>query len=286
MRFARRCLVVLVFLASLEPLQAAADDLPAYLRDRGTGIRTSMFSTFVERKQLLIYPFYEYYYDNNLQYSPEEYGGVGVQDLEGKYRANEGIIFLGYGITQNLGIEMEAAYLSASFEKDPTDTYGTPAKVSDSGIGDIEGQITYRFLTETEKRPELYTFMEAVVPHDKTNPILGTEDWELKFGAGGFRGYDFGTVWLSVSAEYTKASETPWDLGEWEIGYIRRVNPQWRVYAGIEGQATDEAALITEVQRKLAPYATLKLNMGFGLTSNSTDLAPEVGVMFALPPGK
>jgi|SRR5262245_35205393 len=286
MRLARRCLVVLVLLAAFHPLRAAADDLPAYLRDRGPGVRTSSFATFVEHKQLLIYPFYEYYYDNNIQYSPEEYGGAGTQDFEGKYRGDEGILFLAYGITRNLEIEMEAAYLSASFEKDPADTYGTPQKVSDSGIGDIEGQITYRFLTETEKRPELYTFMEAVVPHDKTNPILGTEDWELKFGAGGFRGYGFGTVWASVSAEYITASSTPWDLGEWELGWIRRVNPQWRFYAGIEGQATDEVALITEAQRKLAPYATLKMNLGIGITSNSTDFAPEVGVMFALPSGR
>jgi len=283
MRSASRFLGAVMLLAVFPIVAAAADELPSYLRDRGTGIRTSMFSTFVERGQLLVYPFYEYYYDNNLQYSPEEYGGVGVQDLEGKYRGNEGILFLGYGITDRLAIETEMAYLSASFEKDPADTYGTPARVEDSGIGDIEGQITYRILTETEKRPELYTFMEAVVPHDKTNPILGTEDWELKFGAGGFRGLDFGTLWLSVSAEYVSASETPWDLGEWEIGYIRRINPAWRVYGGIEGQATDEAALITEVQRKLAPYATLKLNLGIGLTSNSTDFAPEVGVMFAFP---
>jgi hypothetical protein len=279
-------LAVVTLLAGFGVPLAAADDLPSYLRDRGTGMRTSMFASYVNRGEFLVYPFYEYYKDDNQQYSPNEYGGTGIQDLEGKYRANEGILFLGYGITDKLAIEVEMAYISATFEKDPLDTYGTPPKVESSGVGDLEGQITFRFLTETEKRPELYTFFEAVVPHDKTDPLVGTEDWEFKLGVGGFRGFGFGTLWLSAAAEYTSASSTPWDLGETQLGYIRRVNPQWRVYAGIEGQATDEASLITEVQRTLSSNAYLKANLGLGLTSNATDFAPEVGVMFSFPTRK
>jgi hypothetical protein len=33
---------------------------PTYLEDRGTGIPTSMFGTYVRRGELLVYPFFEY----------------------------------------------------------------------------------------------------------------------------------------------------------------------------------------------------------------------------------
>ncbi|MGH7730335.1 MAG: hypothetical protein ACRENJ_03705 [Candidatus Eiseniibacteriota bacterium] len=286
MNSALNWLAGIALLASV-PLSAAADTGAApWMRDRGAGIRTSMFGSYVQRGELLIYPFYEFYRDNDLQYSPVEYGGVGIQDLEGRYRAHEGILFLGYGITDRLGIEMEAAVISATFEKDPADTYGTPARIEESGVGDIEGQLTYRWLKENEKQPELFSFVEAVVPHAKTKPLIGTEDWELKLGTGAYRGFAFGTLVVSAVAEYIKASETPWDFGEWQLGYVRGISPAWRVYAGVEGQGTDEASLITEAQRKLTRAATLKINLGVGLTSNSTDLAPEVGILFSLPTGR
>ena len=34
-------------------------------RDRGTGQPTSMFGTYVRRRELLVYPFFEYYLDND-----------------------------------------------------------------------------------------------------------------------------------------------------------------------------------------------------------------------------
>jgi len=281
-----KSLLGLALLASVPTLAAAdATDAP-YLRDRGPGMRTSMFGSYVEHKQLLIYPFYEFYYDNNQQYSPDEYGGTATTDYEAHYRAHEGILFASYGITDRLNIEMEAAVLTATFTKDPTDTYGTPAKIKESGLGDVEGQVTYRWMKEGEHRPELYSFFEAVIPHSKDKILIGTEDWEFAFATGGARGFSFGTVLASIGLEYLRGTPTPWDLGEWELGYLRRLNPAWRVYAGIEGAATDEVSLITEAQRKLTRYATLKLNLGVGLTSNTTDLAPEVGVMFGLPTGR
>jgi len=285
MNFCRKCVVVALLL-SCAPFVSAAAELPSYLRDRGIGMRTSMFGSYVEKGQLIVYPFYEHYHDNNQQYSPDEYGVSSTTDYEAHYRANEGILFASYGITSRMNIEMEAAVISATFEKDPTDATGTPAKIKESGLGDVEGQVTYRWLEEGEHRPELYSFFEAVIPHAKDKALIGTEDWEFAFATGGARGFSFGTVVASIGVEYTKASETPWDLGEWELGYLRRLNPGWRVYAGIEGAATDEVSLITEAQRRLSSVATLKMNLGLGLTSNTTDFAPEVGVMFTLPTGR
>jgi hypothetical protein len=284
MRFTPRCLVVLVPLAIFLPLRATADDLPPYLRDRGPGQRTSMFGTYVEKKQLLLYTFYEYYYDNNQQYSPDEYGGTSTTDYNAKYRAHEGLIFASYGFTDRLNMEMEASVITAEFTKDPNDTYSTPNKIKESGLGDVEGQLTYTWMKETEKHPEIFTFAEAVIPHSKDKLLIGTEDWELAFAAGGTKGFGFGTLVASIGAEYAKASSTPWDLGETELGWLRRLNPKWRVYAGLEGGGTDELALITEAQRKLSNTATLKMNLGIGL-ANSTDWAPEIGIMWAFPAG-
>lgn len=285
MRSGMKMLVALTLVAAFPTLGSAGEDAPAYLRDRGTGIRTSMFGTYINRGELLIYPFYEHYRDNDLQYSPTEYGGVGNQDFKGRYRANEELIFIGYGITDRLGIEMEAAHISATFEKDPTDGTGTPARIEESGVGDVEGQITYRWIKEGERRPEVFSFFEAVSPQNKTKALIGTSDWELKFGSGVSRGYAFGTLTARLAAEYISSSSTPWDLGEWALEYFRRVPSGWGFYAGFEGQATDELSFVGEVQRRLGARATLKVNSSVGLTANATDIAPEVGIMFRLPTG-
>ena len=87
-----------------------------YLQDRNGGIPLSMFGTYIEKGEFLIYPFYEYYYDQDAEYSPQELGYQLDQDYFGKYRAHEGLIFLGYGISDYLAIEFEAAIISA---KDP-----------------------------------------------------------------------------------------------------------------------------------------------------------------------
>jgi hypothetical protein len=279
-------LIGFTLLATLPPTAIADGDAPDYLRDRGTGIRTSMFGTYINKGELIVYPFYEYYRDNDLQYSPSEFGGVGDQDFKGRYRANEGLTFVGYGITDRLAIEFEAAVISATFDKDPTDATGTPARIEESGLGDVEGQITYRWIKESERRPEVFSFFEAVSPQNKTKALIGTPDWELKLGSGVSRGYGFGTLTARAAVEYVSVSSTPWDLGEWAVEYFRRVPSGWGFYGGLEGQAVDELSLVTEVQRRLGHYTTLKLNTSVGLTANATDLAPEVGIMFRIPTGR
>lgn len=42
-------------------LATAADQpLPDFLQDRGSGVPTSQFGTYIERGQWMVYPFYEY----------------------------------------------------------------------------------------------------------------------------------------------------------------------------------------------------------------------------------
>lgn len=285
MRSVLKLFLVLSLLASLPTPGAAEEDLPAYLRDRGEGIRTSMFGTYVRHRELLVYTFYEHYRDQDLQYSPNEFSVAGNQDFKGRYRANEGLFFVGYGITDRLAIEMEAAVISAMFDRDPTDASGTPTRIEESGLGDVEGQLTYRWVKESDRRPEVFSFAEAVSPQNRTKLLIGTSAWEFKFGSGVSRGYRFGTLTARVAAEYIRTSGTPWDLGEWALEYLRRVPSGWGFYVGVEGQALDEVSLVPEVQRRLGRFTTLKVGSAIGLTTNTTDVAPEVGIMFALPTG-
>jgi hypothetical protein len=100
---------------------AQRDTLYWRLADRGPGIPTSMFGTSVSARQLLFYPFFEYYHDRNAEYSPEELGYGLDQDFRGAYRASEALIFLGYGVSHRLALELEAAVITAQQDKAPED---------------------------------------------------------------------------------------------------------------------------------------------------------------------
>jgi len=268
--------------AVLIPSAAAAQE-PSHLRDRGTGVATSMFGTYVREGELLVYPFVEWYYDSNLEYKPSEFGLAGDTDFRGKYRASEGLIFLGYGITRNLAIELEAAVISAELEKSPADPSPLPAKFEESGLGDVEGQLRWRFQEEVAGgRPELFTYFETVFPLQKTKKLIGTSSWEFKLGVGAVRGFPWGTMTVRAAVENAEdEGKRKFEAGEYAIEYLRRLSRTWRVFAAIEGSQLDEVELITEAQLHINPRIFLKLNTGWGLTTNATDIAPEVGIMFS-----
>jgi hypothetical protein len=267
--------------AATRPSNGQESDLPRYLSDRGTGVPTSMFGTYVSEHQFLVYPFFEYYLDNDLEYKPSELGYGVDQDYRGKYRASEGLLFIGYGITPNVAVEFEAAVITARLEKAGNDTSAQPTVVEESGLGDVEGQIRWRFLTETETRPELFTFFETVFPLQKDKYLIGTRDWEFKLGVGAVRGFAWGTMTLRLAVEYAR-EEKKVDTGEFALEYLRRLSQEWRIYAGLEVSQLDEATLITEVQWHFFRQGFLKANVGWGVTTNATDFAPEIGVMFVL----
>ena len=263
-------------------LAAAAEDdaSPPYLGDRGTGLPTSMFGTYIRRGELLVYPFFEYYLDDNMEYKPDELGYGVDDDFRGKYRASEGILFASYGFLDWLAVEVEAAVITASLETSPDDHSGVPAKIEESGSGDVEGQLRVRWMRETASRPELYSYFEAVSPQQTDKVLIGTPDWEYALGAGLVRGFSWGTTTIRFAGEYS-VEESKFDVGEYAVEYLRRLSPAWRVYAGIEG-SQDETSLITEAQWHFTDWVFLKLNNGVGLTSKATDWAPEVGLMFSI----
>jgi len=253
---------------------------PDRLRDRGEGLPTSMFGTYVRRKELLLYPFFEYYRDSDFEYTPSELGATGEEDYRGRYRASEGLFFLAYGITDYLAVEFEAAVISASFDKSPADPSALPLRIEESGLGDIEGQIRWRWNRESDRRPEVFSYAEVVIPHQRGKVLIGTPGWELKYGMGLVRGFRWGTMTARAAVEYDEASSSHFDVGEYAVEYLRRISPSWRVYAGLEG-TQDELSLIGEVQWHVTPNIFVKINNGVGLTSRAADWAPEVGVVFS-----
>lgn len=266
-------------LLSSETLLTQTGHLPNYLQDRGVGVPLSMFGTYVEKGQLYIYPFFEYYRDKDSEYSPEELGFQVDRDFKGKYRASEGLLFFGYGITDWLAVELEAAVISAELEKADDDPSAMPDKLNESGLGDVEGQLRWRWTNETDRRPELFGYFETVFPLQKDKVLIGTQDWEFKLGMGATKGFSFGTLTVRVAAEYDR-SEDKTELGEYAIEYLKKISSRWRLYAGVEG-AQDEVELITEAQLHLNRNMFFKLNSAFGVTPKATDWAPEIGLVFS-----
>lgn len=257
-----------------------SQDDDSYLKDRGNGLPTSMFGTYIEKGDVIVYPFYEYYYDSDFEYKPLELGAVQDIDYRGKYVANEGLIYFGYGISNWISIEIEAAVINATLNKSPSDTSTLPSTIKESGLGDVEGQIRWRYNMETAKKPEYFSYFEVVLPLTKDKPLTGTSDWEFKLGSGLIKGFKFGTLTFRAAMEYDMG-ENKFELGELAFEYLKRINNWFRVYVGIEG-TQDEWELITDLQFHLKSWMFVRVNNSFGLTSKATDYAPEFGVVFYL----
>lgn len=269
---------IILLLTNKIQSQHSSPEIPYYLKDRGTGMPTSMFGTYINSKEVIIYPFYEYYRDKNAEYKPEELGHVLDKDFRGRYKAHEGLLFLGYGINDKWAVELEAAIIDATLYKSPEDNSTLPAKLNESGLGDVEGQLRYRWRRETERRPELFSYFETVLPLQKKKVLIGTQNWEFKFGSGLIKGFHWGTMTFRAAAEYD-AGEKKLDIGEIAIEYLKRVSKIFRFGVMVEG-TQDEVELIADLQFHISPHAFVRINNGFGITSKATDYAPEVGLLF------
>lgn len=269
---------VSIAVAQTDPV---ATPTPTYLSDRGDGVATSIAGTYVRRGELLVYPFYEYDRFNNFEYKPEEFGVVGNKDFRGKFRRHEGLIFLAYGITKNLAVEFEAATISATFNKSPLDTSAVPARIKESGLGDVETRLNWRWLEENKRHPEIFSYTSVVFPHNKNKNLIGTSGWEVNVGTGVTRGFKHGTVTVRGALSYSAASTSKFDLGELAVDYLKRLSPKWRLYLGVEGKL-DEVSFIPELQWHLKRNVFIKFNSGVGLTPKAPRWAPEVGVLFTL----
>jgi hypothetical protein len=261
---------------------ANAQRLPPYMADRGTGIATSMFGEYVRRGELLIYPFYEYT-SQSLEYKPSELGFGLDQDFRGRFREHEALIFLAYGLSDRLALELESVvYTTAHLRKDPSDPSAVPPELRESGFGDTQAEARWRWANETLSRPEVFSYLEVDFPFQRSRRIIGTQDWEYKLGTGVTKGFSFGTITARAAAEYEQ-SDKELIFGEYALEYLKRFSPKFRFYTGVEGDQ-DEVEYIIEGQYWLNRHVHLKLNTAFGLTSKAPDFAPEIGIMFSFKP--
>jgi len=272
---------VALLLAAAVPVSAAApgDDaapLPDWLSDRGTGLQTSLFGTYIRKGELLVYPFYEYETNNAEEYHPSELGYAGDEDFLGKLQSHEFDLFLSYAPTERLAFELEAQlYTTAHFQKSSLDPSAVPARIDESGLGEIESQIRYRWDHETARRPELFSYLEIAYPFQRQKVLIGVPEWAGELGIGVIKGFSWGTL----SARWGLAYEDKnFKGGEFALEYLKRLSPRWRAVVALEGEDED-LALITEAQYFITPRIFLKINSGFGLTQKVPDFAPEVGVM-------
>lgn len=273
MRWQLRAIALTVFVTTA----AFAQSPDPWLADRGTGIPTSMFATYIDRGELIVYPFFEYYKDKDFEYKPQEFGFGLDQDFRGKYRASEALLMVAYGFTDRLAVEFEVAHIKAKLEKAPDDPSSMPAVIEESGIGDVEAQLRYRWIKESASTPEIFSYYEIVFPHHKEKLLIGTAEAEHKLGAGAIKGFRWGT--MTVRAALESAGDGV-ESGEFAIEYLKRLSDRWRIYTGIEG-VQDEIEWIAELQWQVRPGVVVKLNNAIGVTSKATDWAPEIGVVFS-----
>jgi hypothetical protein len=283
-KLVKLALLLIILLAANNLSQPILEikDLPEYLQDRGTGIPMSIFGTYVREGELVIYPFYEYYWDSNIEYEPFDFGFPSQTEYRGKYQAHEFLIFLGYGISDRLALEFEAGVITATLTKSENDTSALEPEFTESGLSDVEGQVRWRWNHESTGVPEFFNYFEFVFPTGEKNSLIGTSDWEFKLGAGLIKGFSIGTFTLRLALDYN-TGENVIEPGEYALEYLKRLSDYFRLFVMIEG-SQDEAAFVPEIQWFITPGILLKAGAGFGVSSKATDFASEVGVMFSLFP--
>jgi len=254
------------------------------LRDRGAGIPTSLFGTYIESGQWMIYPFVEYEKNDEEEYTPLELGFprpgfAGEEEFLGRATQEEVVLFLGYGLSESFAFEFEAElYASATLDKSALDTSPVPSRLRESGFAGAEAQLRWMMREETAERRALYSFFEVELPFQDKKVLIGAQDVEVAAGIGFIRRHSWGTLNGRASLAYDGA-ENKLELGEYALEYLKRVSDKWRIVATLEGE-DDEVALIGEGQLTLRSGMILKLNSGFGLTKKAVDVAPEIGVLF------
>jgi hypothetical protein len=276
-------LLPLAFLATAAagaPQPEDTSGLEPYLKDRGRGIATSMFGTYIRKGEWIVYPFYEYTKTTGFEYAPEELGFTGSDEHFGTLTEHEWLLWVAYGLTDRLEVEVEGAlHASATFEKAPDDLSAVPPRIEESGLGDVETQVRWRWSNETERRPELFSFFEVVFPFQRDNVILGTQDWEYELGFAAIKGHSWGTLTGRFALAYNSVDGSL-ESGEYAVEYLKKVSQRWQFLAAIEGDQTDEIEAIFQGQARLGKHVALKFNSGFGITKKAPDVAPEIGVMF------
>ena len=261
---------------------AQSDTMAPYLRDRGSGVPASIFGTYIGQHELLIYPFFEYARDHNREYNPSQFGLPLSADFRGKFHSTAEQIFIGYGVSDWLALELEVAHISATLEKSPADPV-TPSKITESGVTDFEAQIRARVRRESSRGPEVFAYGDVTFPSNKSKVLIGDKDWDFRPGFGVTKGFSWGTITGRITGEWNREESRP-ILGELALEYLRRVSPRARLFLAIEGGeggTPDEFDFVTGLQYRIGNRMLLKFDNSIGLQSKSPDWVPQFGVMFS-----
>lgn len=133
--------LVLAICCAAAPTALAAQGGFDFIGDRNGGIPVSMFGTYVRPGEVLVYPFYEYYLDGDAEYSPDELGYQLDRDFRAESRGHEALVFVAWGVSDRLALELEAAlYTTQWLDKAPEDPTDRPARIEESGLGDVEAR--------------------------------------------------------------------------------------------------------------------------------------------------
>src|SRR5437867_2258620 len=133
--------------ADSPPQPEDATGLPPYLADRGRGMATSQFGTYVRKGEWLVYAFYEYTKTSGFEYAPDELGFTGDEEHVGTLTEREGLLFISHGFTDRLAGELEGAlHATSSLRKAADDFSAVPDRLEESGLGDVESQLRWRWV--------------------------------------------------------------------------------------------------------------------------------------------
>jgi hypothetical protein len=252
------------------------------------GLLTSRLGTYVRAGEWLVEPAFESLDNKGFEYDPDELGfGTPIGSFKGHYRATRGLVFVAYGLSDRAAVELEASGIDASLKKAPDDPSSMPLELAESGLGRVQSRLDWRWLPERGRRPELFSYVGVVVPHDKEKPLIGTADWIFNGGIGVIRGFRWGTMTARLGFLYDTSSSSAIDFGEYAIDYLKSLSPKVSIYLGYLVFEGDEASLATELHWSPSPRVTVRLGNRLGIvasalsaTSNSVDLAPTVGIVF------
>ena len=262
----------------------------APLQDRGPGVPTSNLGTYVGVGELLVEPAFEYRRNRDLEYNPVDLGFASPSEYKGRYRESEELLFLAYGLSDRLAVELEAGLIQASLRKAANDTSALPERLTESGLGKLRTRLDWRWLTESGRRPEVFSYGEVFFPHDRGNRLVGSPDWVANAGAGVTRGFRWGTLTLRAGIKYEAASASVTDWQEYAVEYLKRLSSKVSIVGAVVVVEGDEGYLVTQLQWHMSPRADVKLTNRFGVTaqalswtSNSFDWAPGIGVVLRFP---
>ena len=254
---------------------------PVWLKDRGAGVTTSLFGTYITKDEWLVYPFYEYIKATREEYHGSELNGVGETDYLGELEEHELGLFIAYGIDEDLAIEFEAiVYGDVRLDKAADDnSSGIPNRISESGFGSVETNLRWRIRRETAELSEIFLNFEIEYPLQKNSLLLGAQDWEFSVGIGRVKGYSWGTLTPRISIAYDRAEDEV-KIGEYALEYLDKVSDSFRWVATLEGEESD-VSMIFETQWRLNNTSFWKIGSGFGVTGDAEDFSPEIGLMMS-----